>query len=500
MRVLAIFVACAALSALLLLPGLIVGPSLDAAVFAHAADRMRDGATLYTDIWDHKPPGIYLILAAAQAALPFIAPWAVSWILSVTATAGTGAAIAVACRRLGVSEVACLVAAALGVAAMAQFLLALGGGLTEPVAVLPVAVALAMSVGDTRSAWRSFLIGLLLAGGALVSVQVAVAALPVAWIVLARPHRRALMAASLVGGAAALVLAAGAWLSVSGALPDAVDAVVRYGAAYRSVGVVIGATLAGPVVAWTLLALLYFVVPATLGAVAGLRGDFLPRIATVASLAWIGLAVVSYAVQGRFLAHYTIPLAVPLAVLAGMGMDVMRMRLVPGRGRPLAAAFAVTALISVGAAIAGGAMELQPIAADHARSTAVARFVDKATSDGDRIWVWGNEPQVYLDANRGQATPYSYLYPLVTPGYTDETLIEDAASQLGSEAPRLIIDAGSAAPGQPGFQSLLIPRPLASDGRDVDILDPLRAAIGRDYEELETIEGWVLYGRRDSAP
>ena len=36
-----------ALSALLLSPGLISGPSLDAAVFMQVAERMRDGATLY---------------------------------------------------------------------------------------------------------------------------------------------------------------------------------------------------------------------------------------------------------------------------------------------------------------------------------------------------------------------------------------------------------------------------------------------------------------------
>jgi hypothetical protein len=252
--------------------------------------------------------------------------------------------------------------------------------------------------------------------------------------------------------------------------------------------------------AWTLLALLYFVVPAALGAVVGLRGDGLPRVVTVACLAWVALALVSYAVQGRFLAHYAIPLAVPLAVLAGLGLDLIRTRLAQGGGRPLVAAFALTALISIGAAIAGGAMELGPIADDHARSEAVARYVDQASSGTDRIFVWGNEPQVYLEADRDNATRYSYLYPLVTPGYTDETLIQDAVRQLESDTPSLIIDAGSADPGEPGFQSLLIPRPLASDGRDVDILNPLREAIGRDYEQVETIEGWVAYRHRDRAP
>ena len=79
-----------ALSALLLAPGLMSGPSLDAAVFMQVAERMRDGATLYAGIWDHKPPGIYLLLVAGQSLLPFLSVWLVSWLLSVAATAGTG--------------------------------------------------------------------------------------------------------------------------------------------------------------------------------------------------------------------------------------------------------------------------------------------------------------------------------------------------------------------------------------------------------------------------
>ena len=56
-----------ALSALVLAPGLLSGPSLDAAVFMQVAERMRDGATLYSGIWDHKPPGIYLSWWPARA-------------------------------------------------------------------------------------------------------------------------------------------------------------------------------------------------------------------------------------------------------------------------------------------------------------------------------------------------------------------------------------------------------------------------------------------------
>ena len=94
----------AGLSALLLSPGLLSGPSLDAAVFMQVAERMRDGATLYVGIWDHKPPGIYLVLVAGQSVLPFLSAWQVSWLLSVAATAGTGLVVQTICRGLGTSR------------------------------------------------------------------------------------------------------------------------------------------------------------------------------------------------------------------------------------------------------------------------------------------------------------------------------------------------------------------------------------------------------------
>ncbi|HET6379433.1 MAG TPA: hypothetical protein VFH63_00145, partial [candidate division Zixibacteria bacterium] len=55
------------------------------------------------------------------------------------------------------------------------------------------------------------------------------------------------------------------------------------------------------------------------------------------------------------------------------------------------------------------------------------------------------------------------------------------------------VDAGSREPGVVGFQQLLIPRPLTSDGRDLDILDPLRDFVRGHYTEGQIVDGWVLY-------
>ena len=42
-------------AAVVLLPGLVIGPSLDASVFVVLGQGLRDGALPYVDLWDHKP-------------------------------------------------------------------------------------------------------------------------------------------------------------------------------------------------------------------------------------------------------------------------------------------------------------------------------------------------------------------------------------------------------------------------------------------------------------
>jgi hypothetical protein len=111
--------------------------------------------------------------------------------------------------------------------------------------------------------------------------------------------------------------------------------------------------------------------------------------------------------------------------------------------------------------------------------------------------VWGNEPTLYLDADRRQATRYPYLYPIVTQGYATQGMIDAAVAALEDEQPRLVIDAGSQTPGNEGFLHLIIPRPLATDGRDLDILDPLREYIDTNYEYVDVVEGWVVYELRE---
>jgi 4-amino-4-deoxy-L-arabinose transferase-like glycosyltransferase len=237
------------------------------------------------------------------------------------------------------------------------------------------------------------------------------------------------------------------------------------------------------------------VVPVAYGVRAGLQEIAVGRQTTVICLFWIGLALVSFFVQGRFLAHYAIPLAVPLGVLSGMGVDAFTQRILTGR-RALLAPIFLTLAISGIAAVLAGAMEFEPIQRDRQRAQAVAAVIRPASGEEARTWVWGNEPVVYFEADRLSATRFCYMYPLVTPGYATPELVDQTLQELQASPPQFVVDAGSPTPGQPGFQALLIARPLASDGRDVDLLDPIRDFVRGNYEQLAIADGWVIYELR----
>lgn len=493
------FVSLTALGGVMLAPGLVAGPSLDAAVFTQVASEVAAGATLYVDVWDHKPPGIYLLVAGLRVILPFLDPWHLNWLVSILATGGIGYTLLVVARRAGASTTAAIIGSVGAVLGMSQYLLALGGGLTEPIATLPVTVSLALLMTRRGSEpVRTVLVGFLMSLGLLVSLQVMPGVLAVAGLLLwvAGPHSRLRALLLMMAGGLLAPAAFASWLAASGALDGALDALVSYSVAYRLLADPGPAGLAGPVMSWTLLSLLFLIVPAALGSLA-LRRTSTGRAVGVMCLAWIALTVALLLYQGRLYAHYAIPLVVPLGVLAAIGVDRVLL-LVSGASRaPMRLAYVVpmaaTCAVSVVGAVLSGQMSFVAVMRDHPRSVAVATAIRNVTAADDRVWVWGNEPQVYLYAGRRQATRYAYLLPLVTPGYTTSQQVASVVADLAADPPGAIVDVGSPGPGQPGFAPLLLSRPVASDGRDYDILDPIRQFVRERYELATIAEGWVVY-------
>lgn len=492
----ALAVALALLCGALLVPGLMVGPSLDAAVFSHVGGRLLEGVAPYVGAWDHKPPGIYVLSAATHASLGWLGTWTADWLLSFGASVGMALAVATVLRRLGIARLPRAVGAVGATILASQYLLALGGGLTEAPATLLIAWALLLALGPASGA-RVAGIGALVGASLLVSVQLVPggAAVLLLALVLQPPGERLRAGMIMAVGFLIPLGVVAAWLAAIGALPAAFDAIVTYSTAYRGSSRDYGAILAAPVAAWTVLASLFLVAPAILGAASLARIPRLPRAVGIASLLWIGLSLLLFVVQGRFYAHYAIPLVVPLAILAGLGLqrigESLRRTERSGPRALIVLPLAVTLVVSLPAGVVSGLMVLAPIEDESARMDVVAERLSHMPSG--TMLVWGNEPRLYDLAGRAPATRYSYLYALTTPGYSTAAMIDDVARELASAPPQIVVDAGSSAPGQAGFLPLLIDRPIATDGRDLDLLDPLRSFVRQHYELAATVAGWPIY-------
>ncbi len=489
------------MSGALLAPGLLIGPSLDAAVFSHVGGRLLDGVAPYLGAWDHKPPGIYLAVAGVQAVLGWLGQWTADWLLSFAASVTLGLAVAAVLLRIGVTGRPRALAAGGATVLASHYLLALGGGLTETPATALVGWALVLALAR-GSALRLGAIGALVGASLLVSPQLLPGAMAVIGVALFHGHgRRIAFVFALAAGVAIPLAATAAWLGAIGALPAAVDAVVTYSGAYRASGDGYGATLAAPVAAWTVLASLFLIGPALLGVASGVGPGQPRRAVGIASLLWIGGSLALFVVQGRFYAHYAIPLALPLGVLAGLGLARVAGRLrgadghqPDGRligGSLVTLTLTATVSVSVLAGVVSAAMQFDDVADSAGRLHAVAERIEDLP-DGTLL-VWGNAPRLYGLSGRTPAARYSYLYPLTTPGYSTAAQIEELARQLSAEPPAVVVDAGSDAPGQPGFLPLLIDRPITTDGRELDLLDPLRSFVAEHYTPVDTVSGWPVY-------
>ena len=445
---------------------------------------MASGAVPYVDTWDHKPPGVHLVHAVADL-LPGLDQWGWTWLLTLFATCATSWLLVGILRTIVATPVA-VVAGLGGTLGLGHFVLSLGGGMSESFAILPATAGLALSFRPMPTAARCALAGMLIGTAVLISPQLAPAGVAVLAIVVSSGG---VAVTAFLAGTAASALGLLAWLITAGALPAFADALVTYNAAYRGA--------AGPgleLLPWVVLVLVGLIGPALAGVAALRRGTAAVRRIGLGSLAWIVVAVVLVALQGRLYGHYAIGLVIPLTILAAIGVADGWSRIRAGRLRWVVVGVG-TGLVGLSLVVGAAAarMELVMIEAVNVRATAVAAWTQREGLQGEPMLVWGNAPQVYLFSASPPATRYGFLYPLTTSGYSTTATVAEVLASLEASPPTLVVDAGSDAPGEPGFPPLLVDRPVATDGRDLDLLDPLRTFVAGRYALIEVVEGWPVY-------
>ncbi len=470
-----------AAAAALLAPGLALGPSPDAALFVLGGARIDAGFAPYKDLWDQKPPGVYVLDAVGQRVLPWLDPWLVGWLLTVVFV---GAAVVVFERllrsRLGPVGAFCW--SLVFLIGVASFPTALGGGLTESFAILPL-IAAVRAVSRPESSLRgAALVGCSLSVACLLSLQslpaAAVLFVAAAWQGGSRQERARRAAALLLGGAILPLLVA-AWLIARGALGDAVDQVLAYNAAYRN-----SASQAPDLVGVSSLLLAGLALPAAVTALLMARHPRSFGRLDWSSLAWVIGYVLYVAYQGRIYFHYLIILVPPAVWLAASGVS----RLAAGARAPdrrlglasagllsgTALSLAVSALTVVGLMTGIGSI------GNHGAGLAeTASWIEGNTPPSATVFVWGYEPDLFLLSHRQPCDRYVSLFPFFTPGYSTPSRFTELLAGWAESPPAVIVESSAPAP-------LLRPAPETDEGQAYPGLGPLRDFVRVHYHRAAT--------------
>jgi hypothetical protein len=393
---------------------------VDSSVFAIVADCWLGGEAIYTDAWDHKPPGVYFVYAPLVALADGTGTPLTAW-SRVADTAVCAALATLVAGRLRRPR-ARWALAALVVIVVAHRRVTEEGGLSEAWALASFVAAL---TAVSRGRWRTAGI---FAGLAPVFSVWAVVMAPglILAIARARPSR-----GQLARGAAFALLppvVAAAALFATGTRPgDAWEAIVAYNVLHgaepeagRSLGTAVERTW--KVVAVTglwLLAVVPFI--AWQPAAHALRGRFLAPLLSVALLFLLAALI-----GGHSYWHYYILLTVPLLAWAGYALEARP-------GLLLAAAVPFLGLYLVFDATR------DPLGSERALQGPAAIEAALREAPAGPLYWWGAHFAPALDAGRTPGYRYFYVFPLrFYDGHLDR--LEDVADEFEARPPAVIVD------------------------------------------------------------
>jgi hypothetical protein len=498
----------------------------DEAIYAATADAMRQGARLYLDAVDHKPPLIYFLYEAGFAITGAFNTLGAHLlvILAVLATATFLWAIA---RRGPAGETGGLVAAGLflvfsttwhdydALAANCElFLLApqsLAAWLVWRTSAGPAAPArsgflaahlgIGVLVGLSAMCKYQGLTFLGVSVGFLI-IDVVRARLPVTWAVLAVILQ--------VLGVALPIAVFCAWAQAHGSLAASIDW-FRFNFLYVGAGLTGGEAFRRGVTRLAMIAaaaLPVYVLGAT-GAVttaaAWLRGGLAkdtgattaapdPRVDRL-GLLWLSTSIIALCAGGRFFGHYFHLILAPLALLAAAPFLKLWRR--SGLARVLlTVSAAIPALTFFLLATIGREAAASIDEGGEPPYDRVAAAIAEASAPDERMFVWGNSPQLYILARRSMGTRFSFCNYMTgeSPGTDTETGAKNADlnvlpvswtmlfEDLERRRPALFIDAAAA--GWDGYAKFPISR-----------YPQLGAYLAAHYRKIGEADHVVLYRR-----
>lgn len=466
-----------ALAGALLAPGLYFGPTFDAAAFMLVGSGIRTGGMPYRDYWDDKPPGLYLLNALSQAGFPWLDRWLVCWLLTLAFTV-VAAIILESLLHPRVGPVMAWAAALVGTFFVACYPMALGGGYGESFALPFVLAAVWLLDRTDRRLIEVAFIGFLLSAACLLSLQSAPAAVTIG---LAAVIEKTIRESSkrmivLITAGIALPLVALVSLVWGGAGAQAYDLLVRYNVAFYRIN--------GQTQFWARLIIgAYFLAALAPSVVTQIawwlkKRERVDRVAG-ACLAWslVFLGVLVY--EHRVFMHYLILMSPPLVIVGAPAFARLWARLRHPeaglrRNAIVAEGTAVALLLSamvLGAMWPGSSLAITN--AWHDDQVAVSSWLKTNTPASATLFVWGDDPEIYLSAGRAPACRFIYLDPMTTEGYWSPQRSAELLASWQSDPPGIVVETPS---GVPLFGSA-----APGDDRRYDALGVLREFVRDNY-------------------
>ncbi|MCK6455628.1 MAG: glycosyltransferase family 39 protein [Phycisphaerae bacterium] len=402
----------------------------DEGEYAYIAQRMLLGELPYRDVFNQKPPGVFL------AYLPVVALFEPS-VVAIHLTLAVCSLVTMIGVFVLVRELFNRVAAAFAVLVFAILSieptwLATAAN-TEQFMLLPMVwSAVFAQRAVTSASRRAWLFCGALAAAACFCKQVAATHVSflILWAIGAairdgaidiRALRR--LAVWFPLGFAAVIVPVSAYFAFRGGFHDYLECVVLHNLRYADyVPLQIGLEQLGGALGrqWPSLLVVWIL---TVFGIAGGRGDKPGRTLLVAL--WLGLSAVGVSIGLYFREHYFLQLAPAMAIAAGATLARLSRRLGAVEGGTRRA---------VGVALLAAATVILPPAWHHRafwiatpeqqarllydgnpfpESETIARRIAEVTAPTDRVLIVGSEPQILFFAKRASATRHILFYPLM---------------------------------------------------------------------------------------
>lgn len=429
-------------------PLLAVPLERDEGAFATVGAAILRGEVPYRDVFDHKPPGAFYAYAAGLALVPHSAVGVHLFLLAWNL--GTLLCLASLARVVAGERAARWSAFAFAVVSIAPAVQGFSAG-SEMLLLLPLVASLRLSVAGA-AAGRGGLLALAGAAGAFACWIKQPAALPLAASALLLyercPTRRDLAraAAAWLAGAVAVGTAVAAYFVVAAGAAEFWYWTVEHSRLYAALPVANALARAQAGFANLVRDLPLFVVAAVAGVVWGLRAG---RDGARFAAAFLVLSLVSIFHSRFFYLHYFALLAPALALAAGVALAAAQEGLARSR-RATRLYVAIVVVLALAPPLA--ARPWYWLAAD--RNQVIARLLGPQGADadelvaehlrahsapGDRIFVYGSEPQIGFLSGRRDLNPFVMVYPLTWPWPRHREFQERVWSAVERERPAFIV-------------------------------------------------------------